>query len=114
MSAVIGATHVLCAIGSGTDQVWASARAGIARIGNSHVMDKHFEPIQMGLVPEDGLGPLTPEIDALPLPSRARRMLRLVAFDGERTAMRAPLHFRMHEHTLNVAVPPRKEGHVAA
>lgn len=79
MSAVIGATHVLCAIGSGTDQVWASARAGIARIGNSHVMDKHFEPIQMGLVPEDGLGALTPEIDELPLPSRARRLLRLAA-----------------------------------
>jgi 3-oxoacyl-[acyl-carrier-protein] synthase I len=79
MSAVIGATHVLCAIGNGTDQVWASARAGIARIGNSHVMDKHFEPIQMGLVPEDGLGALTPEIDELPLPARARRILRLAA-----------------------------------
>jgi 3-oxoacyl-[acyl-carrier-protein] synthase-1 len=79
MSAVIGATHVLCAIGNGTDQVWSSARAGIARIGNSHVMDKHFEPIQMGLVPEDALGALTPEIDGLPLPSRARRMLRLAA-----------------------------------
>ena len=48
MSAVIGATHVLCAIGSGTDQVWASARAGIARIGSSHVMDRHFEPISDG------------------------------------------------------------------
>jgi 3-oxoacyl-[acyl-carrier-protein] synthase-1 len=79
MTAVIGATHVLCAIGRGTDQVWASARAGVARIGNSHVMDRHFEPIQMGLVPEDGLGALTPEIEALPLPSRARRMLRLAA-----------------------------------
>ena len=80
MSAVIGATHVLCAIGRGTDQVWASARAGVARIGNSHVMDRYFEPIQMGLVPEDGLGrTLTPEIDELPLPSRARRMLRLAA-----------------------------------
>ena len=51
MSAVIGATHVLCAIGSGTDQVWASARAGIARIASSHVMDRHFEPISMGLYP---------------------------------------------------------------
>jgi 3-oxoacyl-[acyl-carrier-protein] synthase-1 len=76
---VIGASHVLCAIGSGTDQVWASARAGVARIGDSHVMDKHFEPIQMGLVPEDALGALTPEIEQLPLPSRARRMLRLAA-----------------------------------
>ena len=57
-AAVIGATHVLCSIGSGTDQAWASARAGIARIGSSHVMDRHFEPIQMGLVPEDALGEL--------------------------------------------------------
>jgi 3-oxoacyl-[acyl-carrier-protein] synthase I len=79
MSAVIGATHVLCAIGRGTDQVWASARAGIARIASSHVMDRNFEPIQMGLVPEDGLGALTPEIDGLLLPSRARRILRLAA-----------------------------------
>jgi 3-oxoacyl-[acyl-carrier-protein] synthase-1 len=79
MSAVIGATHVLCAIGSGTDQVWASARAGIAKIASSHVMDRHFEPISMGLVPEDVLPPLNPEIDKLPLPSRARRMLRLAA-----------------------------------
>lgn len=79
MTASIGATHVLCAIGSGTEQVWASARAGIARIGNSHVMDRYFEPISMGLVPEDALGTLTPEIDGLPLPSRARRILRLAA-----------------------------------
>jgi 3-oxoacyl-[acyl-carrier-protein] synthase I len=79
MSAVIGASHVLCSIGSGTDQVWAAARAGIGRIVNSHVMDRHFEPIQMGLVPEDGLGELNPEIEKLPLPSRARRMLRLAA-----------------------------------
>ena len=77
MSAVIGATHVLCAIGSGTDQVWASARAGIAKIASSHVMDRNFEPISMGLVPEDVLPPLNEEIDKLPLPSRARRMLRL-------------------------------------
>src|SRR5262245_7014848 len=77
MSAVIGASHVLCSIGSGTDQVWAAARAGIGRIVNSHVMDRHFEPIQMGLVPEDALGELNPEIEKLPLPSRARRILRL-------------------------------------
>lgn len=75
--AIISATHVLCSIGRGTEQAWASVRAGIARIGNSHVMNRHFEPIQMGLVPEDALGTLTPDIEALPLPSRARRMLRL-------------------------------------
>jgi 3-oxoacyl-[acyl-carrier-protein] synthase-1 len=79
MSAVIGASHVLCSIGSGTEQVWAAARAGIGRVVNSHVMDRHFMPIKMGLVPEDALGELNPEIEILPLPSRARRMLRLAA-----------------------------------
>jgi 3-oxoacyl-[acyl-carrier-protein] synthase-1 len=79
-SGVIVASSVLCPTGRGTEQVWAAVRAGISRIGNSHIMDRHFEPIQMGLVPEDALEPeLPPEIDALPLPSRARRMLRLAA-----------------------------------
>jgi 3-oxoacyl-[acyl-carrier-protein] synthase-1 len=79
MTAVIGATNVLCSIGRGTEQAWASARAGIARIGSSHVMDRNFDPIQMGLVPEDALGELVPKIEALPLPPRARRILRLAA-----------------------------------
>jgi 3-oxoacyl-[acyl-carrier-protein] synthase-1 len=79
MSAVLGAAHVLCAIGDGSEQVWASARAGIARIESSHVMDRNFEAIRMGLVPELALPPLPPPIEELPLPSRARRMLRLAA-----------------------------------
>lgn len=79
-SGVIVASSVLCSAGRGTEQLWAAVRAGISRIGSSHIMDRHFEPIQMGLVPEDALEPeLPPEIDALPLPSRARRMLRLAA-----------------------------------
>ena len=68
---------VLCSIGRGSDQAWATTRAGIARIGNSYVMDKNFDPIQMGLVPEEALAHSSPKIDALPLPARARRMLRL-------------------------------------
>ncbi len=80
MPGVIVASSVLCAAGRGAEQLWASVRAGISRIGSSHVMDRHFEPIQMGLVPEEALAPeLPPEIDSLPLPSRARRMLRLAA-----------------------------------
>jgi 3-oxoacyl-[acyl-carrier-protein] synthase-1 len=79
VNAVIGATHVLCSIGNGTEQVWAAARAGIARVANSHVISRSSDPIQMGLVPEDALGELTPDIDRLPLPARARRMLRLAA-----------------------------------
>ena len=80
MPAVIIASSVLCAAGRGTQQLWASVRAGISRIGRSPVIDSAFEAIQMGLVPEDALPPqLPPDVDMAPLPARARRMLRLGA-----------------------------------
>lgn len=79
MTAVVGSSHILCAIGSGTEQVWAAARAGIARIASSNVLDRHADPIPMGLVPEDALAELVPDIEKLPLPARARRILRLAA-----------------------------------
>lgn len=78
MSGRIIATSALCSAGRGVEQLWASVRAGLSRIGSSHVMDRHFEPIQMGLVPEDALEPELPaDVESLPLPPRARRMLRL-------------------------------------
>jgi len=79
MSAYIVDSQAICSAGNGAEQIWASVRAGLARIGNSRVMDRNFQPIQMGLVPEDALPPLDAELDALPLPPRARRMLRLGA-----------------------------------
>jgi 3-oxoacyl-[acyl-carrier-protein] synthase-1 len=80
MAAVLVASSVLCAAGGGAEQVWATARAGISRIRSSHIVDRNLEPIRMGLVPEDALEPqLPPELESLPLPSRARRMLRLAA-----------------------------------
>jgi 3-oxoacyl-[acyl-carrier-protein] synthase-1 len=93
--AFIGSTSVLCSIGGTTEQVWASHRAGIARIGSSHVMDRDFEPIQMGLVPEKALATLPPDIDALPLPSRARRMLRLAAPSFKAVAQSVPAPVRV-------------------
>ncbi|HEY8509567.1 MAG TPA: hypothetical protein VIL32_14475 [Steroidobacteraceae bacterium] len=78
--AVIVASSALCGIGRGTEQVWASVRAGISRISNSAARDSNSAPIRMCLVPEDALEPaLPPEIDALPWPARARRLLRLGA-----------------------------------
>ena len=78
-------------IGRGTEQVWASTRAGIARIGNSHVMDQHFDPIQMGLVPEDALGAAAAgDRCARRCRSRARRMLRLAAPVTRRRLPRKP------------------------
>jgi len=80
MPGVIVSTSVLCSAGRGGEQLWASVRTGLARIGNSHVIDRNLEPMKMGLVPEEALEPeFPPEIDSLPLPSRARRMLRLGA-----------------------------------
>ena len=76
---LIVASHVLCPVGRGCEQAWASVRAGLGRIGSSSVMDSNCEPIQMALVPDEALAPLTAELDSLPLPPRARRMLRLAA-----------------------------------
>lgn len=78
MPAVITATSVLCAAGGGAEQLWASVRAGIGRIASVPLMDRSFEPIRMGLVPEEALEPQLPsELESIPLPLRARRMLRL-------------------------------------
>lgn len=78
MPARIVAASALCSAGRGVEQLWASVRAGLSRIGSSSVFDRHAQPIQMGLVPEDALEPELPtEVERLPLPARARRMLRL-------------------------------------
>jgi 3-oxoacyl-[acyl-carrier-protein] synthase-1 len=79
MTAVISATSVVCAAGFGADQVWATTRSRVSRISNSSVMDRHLEPIPMGLVPETALDADGPEPNPLGWPSRVRRMLRLAA-----------------------------------
>jgi 3-oxoacyl-[acyl-carrier-protein] synthase-1 len=59
--------------------VWASARSRLSWISNSSVMNPYLERIRMGLVPEEALDTDVTGLDALTLPSRARRMLRLAA-----------------------------------
>jgi 3-oxoacyl-[acyl-carrier-protein] synthase-1 len=73
---IVGAGAV-CAIGGGLQQISASVRVGISGMAASSVHDRFFEPMKMALVPEDALLPLVPEVEALPLTSRQRRMLRL-------------------------------------
>jgi len=77
MPAVITASNVLCAGGRGTEQLWATVRARIACIKSSHIFDRYFDPIKMGLVPEDALGKLPDEFDSQGLSSGTRRMLQL-------------------------------------
>lgn len=78
MPAVIGATSVLSSAGRGADQLWASVRAGLSRIRSSQIVDRDFQPLVMGLVPEEALEPELPaELLSIALPPRARRMMRL-------------------------------------
>src|SRR5262245_20799075 len=105
--AIISATSAICAIGGGVDQIWASARAGISRIASSNVMDKHFEAVQMGLVPEDQLPPLPPEIEK-GLPARARRLLRLAAptFAAVAQTVKPPVRVVIGLPELNIEQAP--------
>ncbi|MHB8813463.1 MAG: hypothetical protein ACYDAE_09350 [Steroidobacteraceae bacterium] len=106
----IVAMSALCSAGRGVEQLWASVRAGLSRIGNSYVRDRRFQPIQMGLVPDDALEPeLPPEVEALPLPSRARRMLQLGAPALRSVLERAgepPLRLYLGLPQLNLAEAP--------
>jgi len=77
--AIITASNALCAGGRGTDQLWATVRAGISCIKRSTAIDRNFDPISMGLVPEEELPPLPPDIETPPLPASVRRMLQLAA-----------------------------------
>jgi 3-oxoacyl-[acyl-carrier-protein] synthase-1 len=79
LRATIEQVGAICPVGIGVEQIWSSVRAGISRFQESSVHDRWFEPIRMALLPEDALGPLLPPVDALPLTSRRRRMLRLAA-----------------------------------
>jgi 3-oxoacyl-[acyl-carrier-protein] synthase-1 len=77
MPAVITSSSVLCAGGRGTEQLWATVRAGISCIKSSHMADGIGEPIQMGLVPADALPTMSPLSQFAPLPANARRMMQL-------------------------------------
>jgi len=79
MPAVIGPSSVLCAGGRGTEQLWATVRAGISGIKDSHLADRDVEPIPMGVIPEAALLPLPPELLTAGLSSIARRMLQISA-----------------------------------
>lgn len=114
MAAIITASSVLCSAGRGADQLWASVRAGLAGIVSSHVHDARGESIAMGLVPEDALEAQLPrEIDALPLPARGRRMLRL-GIPALRSVLPAsgpaPLRLFLGVPQLNAGAAPWLKG----
>lgn len=79
MPAAIGPSSVLCAGGRGTEQLWATVRAGISGIKDSHLANRDVEPIPMGVIPEAALLLLPPELLTAGLPGIARRMLQIAA-----------------------------------
>ncbi|MFQ5560024.1 MAG: hypothetical protein ACE5FU_05485 [Nitrospinota bacterium] len=72
-------TGALTPVGIGTAQTAASIRAGITRTSETSIYDKQFNPVVMGLLPEDVLPPLNPSLENVALTSRQSRMFRLSA-----------------------------------
>ncbi len=78
--ASILAVGMMTAVGIGARQTAASVRAGIARIRETSLYDRRFQPFKMALLPDDVLPPLEPSIEAMVgLTALQIRMLRLAA-----------------------------------
>ena len=75
---VISAAEVFCPIGLNTLQASTSVLGGISRVEASSMLDDRFEPITMGLVPEDVLPTLNKDIADSVTPQEAR-LLRLLS-----------------------------------
>jgi len=75
---VIVGIGMMTSVGLSAQETAASVRAGVTRHTESALCDKSFEPFILARVLEDGMPPLTDEVDALPgLAHREVRMLRL-------------------------------------
>ena len=74
---VIEGAGAVCAVGGCVDQVYASVRAGMARISHSTVWDPRMQSIRMALFPDAALEPLTPKNGRRGLVGRFRRIVRL-------------------------------------
>lgn len=78
--AAILAVGMMTAVGLGARQTAASVRAGIARIRETSLYDRRFQPFKMALLPDDALPPLEPSLEKIiGLTARQIRMLRLAA-----------------------------------
>jgi 3-oxoacyl-[acyl-carrier-protein] synthase-1 len=68
---------MVSSVGLSAPEVAASVRAGTMRLEESALVDRHFRPFTLAVVPEDGLPALHPDVEAQGLTSREARMLRL-------------------------------------
>ena len=71
------AVGMLTPVGADAVMTAAAVRSGISTYEESSVLNKHFNPMIMSLVPEDALPELEKELSKQGLTSRQQRMLRL-------------------------------------
>lgn len=74
---VIVGWGMMTPVGLSSRETAASARSRTARLAEIEWRDSRFKRFVVGTVPEDGLPPLHPELEKLPLTYRESRMLRL-------------------------------------
>lgn len=80
LDVVIVAAGVVTPVGLTLPEAAAAVRAKTARFTEGPFHDRRAEPLVMATVPEDGLPPLNPDVDAqASVSSRERRMVRLAA-----------------------------------
>jgi 3-oxoacyl-[acyl-carrier-protein] synthase I len=68
---------MITSIGANAEMTAASVRSGISAYQESSIINKHFNPMTMALVPDDALPDLEDELKLHELSSRQQRMLRL-------------------------------------
>ncbi|MGZ5000908.1 MAG: hypothetical protein ACXV7F_11450, partial [Methylomonas sp.] len=74
---VIVSAGVVSPVGLSLAETAASARARINRLREIEWRDRRFQPFIVGVVPDEGLPPLAPELSKQYLQYREARMLRL-------------------------------------
>ena len=76
--AILG-VGMMTAVGLSAPETTASVRAATMLLTETSIHDKHFEPITLAEVPEDGIPPLSASLEDVGLTSREGRMLRLAS-----------------------------------
>jgi 3-oxoacyl-[acyl-carrier-protein] synthase-1 len=77
---IVTAAEVFCPIGLDIVQAATSVMTGISRTESSSLMDDRFEPITMGLVPEEVMAPVHEQIESTPfVTALSARLLRLLS-----------------------------------
>lgn len=111
---VIASAGMVTPIGLSLAETAAAARARVARLREIAWRDRRRQPFIVGTVPDDGLPPLAPALQALPLQPREARMLRLAHAALEDTLAPlsgrlgpVPLLLGLPEHHTTEAIPPK-------